>query len=105
MKAITLHGTGDVRVESVADPKLVDPGDVVVRITTSAICGSDLHQYHGRVPGLPKGVVLGHEFMGVVEDAGSGVTKVKRGDRIVAPISISCGTCDWCRMRLPTRAR
>jgi threonine dehydrogenase-like Zn-dependent dehydrogenase len=103
MKAITLHGTGDVRVESVADPKLVDPGDVVVRITTSAICGSDLHQYHGRVPGLPKGVVLGHEFMGVVEDAGSGVTKVKRGDRIVAPFSISCGTCDWCRMRLPTQ--
>src|SRR4026209_735119 len=61
MKAITLHGTGDLWVESVADPGGVDPGDVVVRIPTSAICGSDLHHYHGRVRGLPKGVVLGHE--------------------------------------------
>jgi threonine dehydrogenase-like Zn-dependent dehydrogenase len=103
MKAITLHGTGDVRVESVADPKIVDPTDVVVRITTSAVCGSDLHQYHGRVPGLPKGVVLGHEFMGIVEEVGSAVTRVKRGDRVVAPFSISCGQCEWCRMRLPTQ--
>ena len=103
MKAITLHGTGDVRVESVPDPRIVDPTDAVVRITTSAICGSDLHQYHGRVPGLPTGVVLGHEFMSVVEDVGPGVTRVKRGDRIVAPFSISCGSCEWCRMRLPTQ--
>ena len=103
MKAITLHGTGDVRVESVADPKIVDPTDVVVRITTSAVCGSDLHQYHGRVPGLPKGVVLGHEFMGIVEEVGPAVTRVKRGDRVVAPFSISCGQCEWCRMRLPTQ--
>jgi threonine dehydrogenase-like Zn-dependent dehydrogenase len=103
MKAITLHGPGDVRVESVPDPRIVDPTDAVVRITTSAICGSDLHQYHGRVPGLPTGVVLGHEFMGVVEDVGPGVTRVKRGDRIVAPFSISCGSCEWCRMRLPTQ--
>ncbi len=103
MKAITLHGTGDVRVESVPDPKIVDPTDVVVRITTSAICGSDLHQYHGRVPGLPAGVVMGHEFMGVVEEVGAEVRKVRKGDRVVAPFSISCGFCDWCRMRLPTQ--
>ena len=103
MKAVTLHGTGDVRVESVADPKVVDPTDAVVRITTSAICGSDLHQYHGRVPGLPAGVVLGHEFMGIVEDVGADVRKVRKGDRVLAPFSISCGFCDWCRMRLPTQ--
>lgn len=103
MKAITLHGTGDVRVESVPDARVVDPTDVVVRITTSAICGSDLHQYHGRVPGLPKGVVMGHEFMGVVEAVGGEVKKVRTGDRIIAPFSISCGFCDWCRMRLPTQ--
>ena len=103
MKAITLHGTGDVRVESVPDARVVDPSDVVVRITTSAICGSDLHQYHGRVAGLPKGVVLGHEFMGVVEAVGGEVRKVREGDRIIAPFSISCGFCEWCRMRLPTQ--
>jgi len=77
MKAITLHGPGDVRVESVADAKVVDPTDVVVRITTTAVCGSDLHQYHGRVAGLDPGVVMGHEFMGVVEEVGAGVTKVR----------------------------
>ena len=103
MKAITLHGTSDVRVSSIADAKVVDPTDVVVRITTSAICGSDLHQYHGRVAGLPPGVVLGHEFMGVVEEVGKAVTKVAKGDRVIAPFSISCGFCDWCRMRLPTQ--
>ena len=70
MKAITLHGPGDVRVESVADPRIVDPTDAVLRITTSAVCGSDLHQYHGRVAGLDPGVVMGHEFMGVVEEVG-----------------------------------
>ena len=103
MKAITLHGTGDVRVESVADPKVAAPTDAVVRITTSAICGSDLHQYHGRVPGIEPGVVMGHEFMGIVEEVGLAVTRVKKGDRVLAPFSISCGQCEWCRMRLPTQ--
>ena len=65
MKAITLHGPGDVRVESVPDPRIVDPTDAVLRITTSAVCGSDVHQYHGRVAGLDPGVVMGHEFMGL----------------------------------------
>ena len=103
MKAITLHGAGDVRVESVPDPRVIDPTDAVVRITTSAVCGSDLHQYHGRVAGLEPGVVMGHEFMGVVEEVGAQVTQVRRGDRVIAPFSISCGTCAWCRMRLPTQ--
>ena len=103
MKAITLHGPGDVRVESVADPRIIDPTDVVLRITTSAVCGSDLHQYHGRVTGLDPGVVMGHEFMGVVEEAGPAVREVQKGDRVLAPFSISCGACEWCRMRLPTQ--
>jgi threonine dehydrogenase-like Zn-dependent dehydrogenase len=103
MKAITFHGTGDVRVESVPDPKVQDPTDVVVRITTSAICGSDLHQYHGRVAGIEPGVVLGHEFMGIVEEVGPGVRQLKCGDRVLAPFSVSCGACEWCRMRLPTQ--
>ena len=103
MKAITLHGPGDVRVESVPDPRIVDPTDAVLRITTSAVCGSDLHQYHGRVVGLEPGIVMGHEFMGVVEEIGSAVRQIKKGDRVLAPFSISCGFCEWCRMRLPTQ--
>lgn len=103
MRAITLHGTGDVRVERVPDPAIQEPTDALVRITTSAICGSDLHQYHGRVPGLAPGVVMGHEFMGVVEAVGASVTRVRPGDRVIAPFSISCGTCEWCRLRLPTQ--
>jgi threonine dehydrogenase-like Zn-dependent dehydrogenase len=82
---------------------VIDPTDAVVRITTSAVCGSDLHQYHGRVPGLEPGIVMGHEFMGVVEEVGAAVTSVRAGDRVIAPFSISCGTCEWCRMRLPTQ--
>ena len=103
MKAIALHAPYDVRVDTIPDAKVVDPTDVVVRVSTTAICGSDLHQYHGRVPNLPAGVTLGHEFMGVVEAAGPGVTRVRVGDRVIAPFSISCGTCEWCRMRLPAQ--
>ena len=104
MKAITFQGVGDVRVETVADPKVVDAGDVVLRITTSAVCGSDLHQYHGRGGGLVEpGSVMGHEFMGVVEEAGPGVRTLRAGDRVVAPFSVSCGHCEWCRSRLPTQ--
>jgi len=103
VKAITLHGPGDVRVESVPDPRIVDPTDAVLRITTSAVCGSDLHQYHGRVAGLDPGIVMGHEFMGVVEEVGAAVRQIRKGDRVLAPFSISCGFCEWCRMRLPTQ--
>jgi threonine dehydrogenase-like Zn-dependent dehydrogenase len=103
MKAITYHGISDVRVGQVPDPRVVDPTDAVVRITTSAICGSDLHQYHGRSVGMEAGAVMGHEFMGVVDAVGPAVTAVRPGDRVIAPFSISCGTCEWCRMRLPTQ--
>ncbi len=104
MKAVTFQGVGDVKVEDVADPTIVDPTDVVVRITTSAVCGSDLHQYHGRGGGLvERGAVMGHEFMGIVEELGSAVKAVRAGDRVVVPFSISCGGCEWCRRRLPTQ--
>jgi threonine dehydrogenase-like Zn-dependent dehydrogenase len=104
MKAITFHGVGDVRAEHVADPKLVDATDVVLRVTTSAVCGSDLHQYHGRGGGLVQtGAIMGHEFMGVVQEAGAAVRAVRPGDRVVVPFSVSCGQCEWCRRRLPTQ--
>jgi threonine dehydrogenase-like Zn-dependent dehydrogenase len=104
MKAITFHGVEDVRVEEVGEPKLVDATDVVLSITTSAVCGSDLHQYHGRGGGLvQKGAVMGHEFMGTVRETGAAVRDVCVGDRVVVPFSVSCGQCEWCRNRLPTQ--
>lgn len=104
MKAITFRGVGDVRVEDVRDPKIVDPGDVVVRVTTSAVCGSDLHQYHGRGGGVvEKGAVMGHEFMGVVTEVGPEVRRVQRGDRVIVPFNISCGRCDWCQNRMTSQ--
>ncbi len=104
MKAITFQGVGDVRIEDVADPKVVDPTDVVLRITTSAVCGSDLHPYHGRGGALvEEGAVMGHEFMGLVEEVGREVRQVRVGDRVVAPFSVSCGHCEWCQRRLPTQ--
>ncbi len=90
MKAVTFQGVGDVKVEDVADPTIVDPTDVVVRITTSAVCGSDLHQYHGRGGGLvERGAVMGHEFMGIVEELGSAVKAVRAGEaeRIRVPFA------------------
>lgn len=96
MKALTYHGTRDVRVETVADPGLAEPDDIVLRVTATAICGSDLHLYRGKIPAMKTGDVLGHEFMGIVEDAGPAVTKVKPGDRVVIPFTISCGECYFC---------
>lgn len=96
MKALTWNGAYDVRMENVPDPTIVDPGDILLRITATAICGSDLHLYRGKVPGMKDGDILGHEFMGVVEDVGPQVTRVKRGDRVVVPFTISCGDCFFC---------
>jgi len=105
MKAITFHGIGDVRAEDVVDPKVVDATDILLRITTSAVCGSDLHQYHGRGGGslVQTGAIMGHEFMGVVEETGAAVRQLHRGDRVVVPFSVSCGQCEWCRNRMPTQ--
>ncbi len=96
MKAIVLHGTHDVRVESVADAALRDARGAVVRVTRSSICGSDLHLYHGLVPTMP-GTVVGHECVGVVEEVGSDVRRFRKGDRVLVPGVIGCGDCEPCR--------
>ncbi|MGE5384343.1 MAG: alcohol dehydrogenase catalytic domain-containing protein, partial [Betaproteobacteria bacterium] len=100
MKALTYHGTREVRVETVPDPILQDNQDIILRITATAICGSDLHLYRGKVPGMEAGDILGHEFMGIVEDVGPAVTRVRRGDRVVVPFTISCGDCYFCERKL-----
>ena len=100
MRALTYHGSKDVRVDTVPDPVLQDPEDILLRVTATAICGSDLHLYRGKVPGIKEGYVLGHEFMGVVEEAGRAVTRVKRGDRVVIPFVIACGNCYFCARTL-----
>jgi len=96
MKALTWHGKRDVRVEDVPDPTISDPTDAVVRVTSSAICGSDLHLYEVLGPFLSPGDVLGHEPMGIVEEVGPEVTHIKPGDRVVVPFNISCGSCWMC---------
>ncbi len=102
MKAVVFHGKGDVRVETVPDPSIEHPTDAIVNITTSAICGSDLHPYHGRV-GVGDVFPIGHEFVGVVEAVGPDVRGVRPGDRVVAPFSVSCGACYYCRNQLPSQ--
>ncbi|MCR6661627.1 MAG: glutathione-dependent formaldehyde dehydrogenase [Luteimonas sp.] len=98
MKALTYQGSNDVRVETVADPSLVAPDDIILRVTATAICGSDLHIYRGKIPGMEDGDILGHEFMGIVEEAGAEVTRVKVGDRVVIPFVIACGQCFHCML-------
>jgi len=100
MKALTYHGSKDVRVETVPDPRIEADDDIILRITATAICGSDLHIYRGKMPGMKDGDILGHEFMGIVEDVGSGVTSLKRGDRVVVPFNIACGQCFFCEKTL-----
>ncbi len=100
MKALTYQGPRDVRVETVSDPILHEPDDILVRITATAICGSDLHLFRGKVQGMEPGDILGHEFMGIVEEVGRDVTRVQRGDRVVVPFTISCGDCFFCQRKL-----
>jgi threonine dehydrogenase-like Zn-dependent dehydrogenase len=100
MKALVFHHPGKVQVDEVEDPKIEDPQDIILRVTTTAICGSDLHIYNGFFPQL-KDFVLGHEFMGVVEETGHAVTKLKQGDRVVVPFPVACGTCFFCGHGLP----
>ena len=96
MKALTWHGQGDVRVDTHPDPEIEEPTDVVIKVTSTAICGSDLHLFDGFVPMMKSGDIIGHEPMGIVEEVGSSVTKLKKGDRVVVPFTISCGHCWFC---------
>src|SRR5437660_4894 len=100
MKALCWHATEDIRIENVPDPKILNPRDAIVRITSTAICGSDLHLYDGFIPSMMPGDILGHEFMGEVVDVGPAVTNLQVGDRVVVPFTISCGNCFFCKEQL-----
>jgi threonine dehydrogenase-like Zn-dependent dehydrogenase len=100
MKALTWHGIEDVRIDTVPDPKIEEPTDAIIRVTSTAICGSDLHLYRVLGMFIDEGDILGHEPMGVVEEVGSGVTNLKPGDRVVVPFNISCGHCFMCDQQL-----
>jgi len=100
MKALVWHGKDDVRVERVPDPKILNPRDAIVKVTSTAICGSDLHLLDGFIPTMKAGDILGHEFMGEVMEVGKGNQKLKVGDRVVVPFTIACGNCFFCERQL-----
>ncbi len=100
MKALRWHGKSDIRCETVPDPQIEDARDVVIKVTSCAICGSDLHIYDGYTPTMEAGDIVGHETMGEVVEVGSGVSKLKVGDRIVVPFNIACGECFFCQKQL-----
>ena len=100
MKALCWHGKEDVRMETVPDPTPIDPRDAIVKVTATAICGSDLHLYDGYMPTMESGDILGHEFMGEIVEVGSGNSGLKRGDRVVVPFAMACGSCFFCKKEL-----
>ncbi|EKG32662.1 zinc-dependent alcohol dehydrogenase [Pseudomonas avellanae] len=100
MRALTYHGAHSVKVDSVPDPELQKADDIILRVTATAICGSDLHLYRGKIPTVEHGDIFGHEFMGIVEETGSAVTAVQKGDRVVIPFVIACGSCFFCNIDL-----
>lgn len=100
MRALVYHSAHEVKVDTVPDPVLQQPDDIILKITATAICGSDLHLYRGKVPGMKSGDILGHEFMGVVAETGPAVTSLAPGDRVVVPFVIACGDCFFCHQRL-----
>ena len=100
MKALCWFGKNDVRIEDVPDPKLLNPRDAIIKITTTAICGSDLHLLDGYIPTMQKGDILGHEFMGEVIETGSEVRNLQKGDRVIVPFTIACGNCFFCKQEL-----
>jgi threonine dehydrogenase-like Zn-dependent dehydrogenase len=97
MKAVVFHGIGDVRLENVPQPKLKDDNDAIVRITSSAICGTDLHFIRGTFSGMKPGRIIGHEAVGVVEEVGEAVRNFRPGDRVIVPSTLGCGSCNYCR--------
>ncbi|MCJ2027802.1 zinc-dependent alcohol dehydrogenase [Methylobacterium sp. J-067] len=98
MKALCWHGKGDIRCDTVPDPRIEDPRDVIIKVSSCAICGSDLHLMDGLMPTMESGDILGHEFMGEVVETGSGHSKFRKGDRIVVPFNINCGECRQCKL-------
>lgn len=100
MKAIVYEGMKNVKVNNVDDPKIQKEDDIIVKVTSTAICGSDLHLIHGMIPNLPHGFILGHETMGIVEEAGKGVHNLKKGDRVIVPFPVACGHCWYCNHNL-----
>jgi threonine dehydrogenase-like Zn-dependent dehydrogenase len=97
MKAVVFHGIGDIRLEEVPEPRIKEPTDAIVRLTASAICGTDLHMIRGTMPGMVEGTILGHEGIGIVEEVGKKVRNLSPGDRVVIPSTIGCGNCSYCR--------
>jgi threonine dehydrogenase-like Zn-dependent dehydrogenase len=100
MKAVCWMGKSKVETLTVEDPKLLNPRDAIIKITRTAICGSDLHLYDGFIPTMESGDILGHEFMGIVEEVGKGVSNLRRGDRVVVPFTIACGNCLFCKKKI-----
>lgn len=100
MKAVTWHGRNDIRVDNVSDPKIQDDRDIIIRVTASGICGSDLHLMAGAAPAMEAGDIIGHEPMGIVEEVGRGVNNLKKGDRVVVPFTLACGSCFFCEKTL-----
>lgn len=100
MKALCWMGSNKVEVHNVSDPTILNPHDAIIKITRTAICGSDLHLYDGFIPTMEQGDILGHEFMGIVEEVGKDVSNLGRGDRVVVPFTIACGTCGFCKKKL-----
>ena len=103
MKAVTYQGMKNIKVKEVEDAHIQKPDDVIVRITTTAICGSDLHIYNGEIPNMPHNFIIGHEPMGVVEEVGTEVTRVKKGDRVIIPFNVACGRCWFCENQLESQ--
>src|SRR5690606_6239224 len=97
MRALCWHGKKDIRCDNVPDPRIEDARDAIVKVTSCAICGSDLHLFDGFMPGMQHGDIMGHEFMGEVIEVGGAVSKLSVGDRVVVPFTIACGECDQCR--------
>ncbi|WP_420391829.1 zinc-dependent alcohol dehydrogenase [Acuticoccus sp.] len=100
MRAVTYHGSGKMQVDTVDDPTIEDPRDAIIKVSSTAICGSDLHIYDGFMPQMKAGDVIGHEFMGEVVEVGSAVTKLEKGDRVIVPFNITCGECPFCHDEL-----
>src|SRR6059058_5418768 len=97
MKAVVFHGVGDIRLDEIPAPSIQEPNDAIVRLTASAICGTDLHMIRGTMPGMVPGTILGHEGVGVIEEVGNEVRNFKPGDRVVVCSTIACGYCEFCR--------